>query len=403
MKVTMLVRNACVRDARVLREAASLAAAGHDLTVVAMLEPGLPREERRDGFTIVRVEPVAPWLRRLARRPAIPASTDAGAQPRPAREQRPPLGRRSALLYAIRDRLVTAQITRAALAHPAEVVHAHDLNTLEAGVVAAKRHGARLVYDAHELYPELSGLTERERRRWRAVEARLIGRADAVITVSDSLADELVKRYAIARPTIVRNVPDRPARPPDRAASPLTRYREGDEMLVLYSGGISPNRGLEALADAVGHAQGWRLVMMGWGRLHDELRAREPRIIFHDAVAPEDLIATAAGADVGVIPYVPVGLNNALSLPNKLFEYIHARLAIVASDLVELRRYLNETGAGVTVPPGDPQAIADALNRLAADRPRREAMQKAAQAASDAADWSIEAAALTDLYQITAV
>lgn len=400
MKITMLVRNACVRDARVLREAASLAAAGHDLTVVAMLEPGLPRAESRDGFKIVRVEPVAPWLRKLARRPAIPASTDAGAQPQAAREQRPPLGRRSAVLYAIRDRLVTAQIKRAALAHPADAFHAHDLNTLEAGVAAARTHGARLVYDAHELYPELSGLTSGERKRWRAIEARLIGKADSVVTVSDSLAEELVRLYGITRPIVVRNVPDRPSVAPDPAASPLSQYRQGDEMLVLYSGGISPNRGLEALADAVQLARGWRLVMMGWGRLHETLKQKEPRIIFHDAVAPEDLVATAAGADVGVIPYVPVGKNNAMSLPNKLFEYIHARLAVVASDLVELRRYLDATGAGVTVPPGDARAIADALNAIAADPARRATMRRAAAAASDAADWSIEAKGLVHLYDI---
>lgn len=399
----MLVRNACVRDARVLREAASLAAEGHDLTVVAMLEPGLPRIEHRDGFTIERIEPVAPWLRRLARRPAIPASTDLGAQPLVAREQRPPLGKRSSILYAIRDRLVTAQIKRAALAHPSDVFHAHDLNTLEAGVAAAKTHGARLVYDAHELYPELSGLTARERKRWSAVEKRLIGRADNVVTVSDSLADEFVRRYGIGRPVIVRNVPDRPTSPPDASTSALSAHRREGEMLVLYSGGISPDRGLEALADAVQHARGWRLVMMGWGRLHDTLREREPRIVFHDAVAPEDLIATAAGADVGVIPYVPVGMNNAMSLPNKLFEYVHARLAIVASDLVELRRYLDATGVGVTVPPGDAHAIAAALNGLAADPGRLAAMKRAAGAASDAADWSYEVAGLVDLYKITSV
>src|SRR5260221_13065696 len=119
MRVCMIVRNACVRDARVLREAATVASAGHEVTVIATYEPGLERIEKRDGFEIRRVDPVPEWVRRLARRPVIPPSSDP-SMVQPALTRRPPL------LLVVRDVIVTRQLAKAALSAPADVYHAHD-------------------------------------------------------------------------------------------------------------------------------------------------------------------------------------------------------------------------------------------------------------------------------------
>src|SRR5258708_4024113 len=119
MRICMLVRNAGTRDARVLREAAALADAGHKVRVIAMREAGIPITESRDGFSIVRIHPVP-----LIRRPVIPSSAPNIGAPSHA-----PI-RRSPLLYGARDRLVSFNLTRAALRIPADVYHAHDLNTL---------------------------------------------------------------------------------------------------------------------------------------------------------------------------------------------------------------------------------------------------------------------------------
>src|SRR5689334_18526282 len=70
-RVWMFVRNPCVHDARVLREAQTLAARGYRVRIVATQRPELPQREERDGFEILRV-PVLPlhyrvlrWYRRL--------------------------------------------------------------------------------------------------------------------------------------------------------------------------------------------------------------------------------------------------------------------------------------------------------------------------------------------------
>ena len=390
MRICMAVRNAMVRDARVLREAQALAGAGHDLTIIAMSEPGLPDSEERDGFRIRRIDPVPSWIRRIARRPAIQPQTGPGGGG--------VTSTRRGRLVVVRDRLVTSRMTRAMARVPADVYHAHDLNTLESAVAAAHDHHALLVFDAHELYPDMTGLSAVERGRWRAIEGRLIGRADRVITVSDSLAAEFASRYGIAPPLVLLNVPVRPPAPPDPSSSPLAGFRRPGEMLVLYSGGLTVHRGLESLVDAAERGHGWRLVMMAWGRLESDLRARGPGVAFVPPVSPDQVVAAASAADVGVIPFLPIGLNNTLALPNKLFEYVQAGLAVAASDLVELRRFVDGERAGVIFTPGDAASIASTLDSLAANPARVAEMRRRSARSAERFDWTIEKEKLLGLY-----
>src|SRR5262249_37083042 len=88
----------------------------------------------------------------------------------------------------------------------ADVYVAHDLPVLPAAVEAAKRVGAKVVYDAHELYPDQE-FARLLRRRWRAVERFYICGADAVTTVNPAIAADLEARYGVARPLELYNCP----------------------------------------------------------------------------------------------------------------------------------------------------------------------------------------------------
>jgi len=384
MRICMLVRNSCTHDARVLREAAALSAAGHSIRILAMREAGAPNKEARDGFMIERIAPI-PFIRRAV----IPPMTTSAEQPVVT------LPRRSPLLYAIRDRLISFNLTRAALRVKADAYHAHDLNTLIPAMRAARRHRARLVYDSHELYPEITGLSEPERRRWRRQERRAIGKTDRIVTVSDSLADELARRYGVERPIVLMNVPVG-TRLTDR--SPLDAFRKPGQMMVLYSGGVTENRGIEQLVEAARTATGWHLVIMGWGPLLGRVREILPSIDVIDPVASEDVVGAASGADVGVIPYLPTSLNNALSLPNKLFEYVQAGLAVAASDLVELARFVAATRVGVVFEPGNVTALRRELDAMAADAERLATMRAAANQAARTFNWDNEKTKLLRVY-----
>lgn len=378
----MLLRNTFTRDARVLREARSLAGAGHEVTVVALRAGDLPEREERDGFVVLR--PV--------RAGALAGPTIARTVSAAPRLQLP----RPKTLVWIRDRLFASRLTNAAKAIEADVYHAHDLNTLEPAVAAARVHEARVVYDAHELWPDLTGFRRGERARWRRLERRLIHSANVVIVPSQSRGEELVRRYGIEMPVVVMNCPPAPTTPVDPMASPLAALRREGETLVVYAGGFSPNRGLENVVRAMDLLDGFRLVMLGWGPLEGALRAlASEKVVFFDPVEPDSVVETVAGADIGLVSYLPVGRNNELAAPNKLYEYLQAGLAVAASDLSDIRPVVTDHGVGEIFDASSPDSIAEAMTRLA---PRLDRCKSAARAVRTNYSWESQEKTLLDVY-----
>lgn len=354
----MFVINSVVADTRVVKEASTLAARGDDVTVIGMRDsPQQPERETIEGFLVLRVrpDPVAREIdgATLRRRPRAPE----------------PL----AMAWALLDYYVRAFVL--ALRLRAQAYHANDLVTLPLAWAAARWRRARVVYDAHELFTEIGRLGAFPRRVFRVVERLLIGRADGVITVNDSIAAELSRRYGIPTPVVVMNCPRTDGRIPSRGGSGL-RARVGlpaDVPIVLYQGMFMPHRGLENLVRAARLFTRARLVLMGWGGLLETLRALarregvEGRVHFTPGVPLADLLLFTAGADLGAIPTRNVGLNNYYTSPNKLFEYCAARVPVVASRLPELTKIVEGLGIGRTFDPEKPEEIAAAVNGLLDD------------------------------------
>jgi glycosyltransferase involved in cell wall biosynthesis len=421
MRIDMFVYNRCTTDARVLKEAKTLAEAGHEVRIVAVLDQTTAPEEERDGFRIVRIDRNPIHYRvlragraagRLWQRPAA-AMTERQASTR-KRARDVALIPAYLLWRALRRALLSPhkpltffdyyrRAYRLVLADPPDALHAHDLNTLPVAAALARRLDLTLTYDAHELYPEISTLSRREARAWRLIERRLAPRADNVLTVCDSIADEMTRRYAIARPSVLLNCPvaaidDGTVADRGGAAVDL------DDPVILYQGGFAPNRGLETVVHSAVLLSRGRVVLMGWGSLGDELReliAAEgvaERVTIVPPVPREEVIARAAEATVGVIPYEPVGLNNTFTTPNKLFDYMAAGLPIAASRLPELQRFVEGEEIGLTFTPGDPASLAACLDRLLTDPERHAEMRHRAHEAAERYTWERQCAALTGLY-----
>ena len=417
-------------DSRVTREALALVAAGHEVRVIAAHDAGTEAHERREGFEIVRVarDPLPTRLvrRLLAHRRPAPEPEEAG----PAVAERPvglvlaervlavrrapnasPAGRLAARALelglgahiALEHRRWHRNALRAAAAEPADVWIAHDLETLATADRARSRHGGALVYDSHELFLErdtILPLRSRARRALARRERRLIRRADAVVTVSESIAAELARRYEVPRPSVVLNVPSRPRQGAETAAPDL-RDALGvppERGIALYLGGIQEQRPLDHLVRAAARLE--RAVMVLMGPAEPSYRAALERVAeqagatgnlrFAPAVDPELVVAVAAGADVGVVPFRRTSMNQYLALPNKVFEYIAAGLPVVGSDFPEIGRVIEEHGIGLTFDPDDEGSIAAAIDRLLADPAERARMRERTRAAAEVLSWERE-------------
>ena len=239
-----------------------------------------------------------------------------------------------------------------------------------------------------------------------SVERLIVPRCDAVITVSDGIAEALQRKYGLERrPTVVRNLPDLPPPHGDGGVEDLrTSLGVGAAPLVLHHGAAAEDRGGEALIRSLAELDGAHLLFLGADGgyadgLRTALRAARlgSRVHFRAPVPLAELLSYSAQADVGVTLLEDTCENHRLALPNKAFEYIAAGLPVVASDLPELRRLVDQFGIGWTADPADPASIAAAL-RSALESRDDAALRERLAAAAEQLSWRREQDRLVGLY-----
>jgi glycosyltransferase involved in cell wall biosynthesis len=247
------------------------------------------------------------------------------------------------------------------------IVHANDLDTLLAGYLIARRNRARLVYDAHELY---SGFERNPPRFWHWLSLRLEGalarRADAVVTVSEPIAAELTRRLRLRQPPIlVLNCS--PFEEVDVAPRP------GAPARAIYQAAVGPGRLLKDVVEAartVPEVEVSVRLLGGDGRPLPGVRVEPP-------VAPDALVAALTPYDIGLVIDRLETDNTRLALPNKLFEYLMAGLAVAVPRAPAMAELVEAHGVGVVYEPG---RLGDALQQLAADREALDEMRRRARA-----------------------
>ena len=418
-RVLMLVGNTCVNDTRVLKEAQSLNQAGYRVSVLCDNDHGRLGDAVQDGVQLRRVDMsvlaslprVCQALVNRVRGTHRPAPLVAGKVPTPRVTPRTPrwlnYGPLRLVIKLLRQRAIRRVALRSQHGAEVRVVHAHDLETLPAGVALATQLGAALVYDAHELERHSVGLSRLERVVLGALESRHIGGVARVITVSDMIARHLARVCDIRLPEVVLNSPNlaeqRPAAQGLRAHLVLT----AEQPLAVYVGRLAAHRGIEQVLPS----------LTAWPQLHlacvggrDVVFAAElvqraqalgvaARLHLVDAVPPFEVLDFIRSADLAVVLVQGVCLSYLYSLPNKLFEASFAGLPVVASDLPEQRRFVEQLGNGVLVDGDDSAAIAAGMREVyqRRDQLRPDATRLAALAANYG--WQAQSLKLLALYE----
>jgi glycosyltransferase involved in cell wall biosynthesis len=400
--VLMMVRTDVAHDARVLREATTLARAGWRVRVLGIWAPGLARRETIDGVEVLRPRSrLAHSL--LHRRRTRAAATTPGARAPALR----------LWLNALASSLdgVLFGLQAALRAGRPDVVHAHDLNVLPAAWLVSRLWRARLVYDTHELHLYSVGMLRMRPGAWRAacrvVERACMRAADAVITVNHACARALARIHGVPRPLALYNAP-RLAESAVGAAHSL-RAAAGvpaERPLAVYCGGIHPERGIEQAISALALAPGVSLALLGYGERGYLALLRErasaagvlERLFFVPAVPPAQVSATMRDADVSLVLIQGNVLNYRFSSPNKLVESLHAGLPVIGADLPEIRRVIRAYGCGFAVDARDAGAIAAALRAVTQDAALRARMAGAAREAARRINWENEEQTLLRAY-----
>ncbi len=367
-RVLMVLSNGFTHDPRVAAEAASLTRAGYDVTVLGWDRAGtLPPKEVRDSVRVVRVR--STFGMRLRRYD----------------------------IFRLRPfwRLALARALALHAETPFEVVHCHDLDTLPVGVRFKERTGARLVYDAHEVFPYLVELSRA--RRWagkfEAMERRLVPDADLLVAAGPGHRDYL-SPMARARVHVVTNS----KRLAFGAYAPPTNER----MTVAYYGGLEPSRLLVPLAELAVEDASFDVEVAGSGPLADAIRTLAARsrgnLRYLGVIPMDDVLPKTGAADVVFSVFDPSYRLNVLGTPNKFFEALACGRPILVSKGTWVGRAVEAAECGLAIEYSKP-ALRGAIQVLRQDRALRERMgRNALRLAQDRYNWAREEATLLAAY-----
>ena len=168
-----------------------------------------------------------------------------------------------------------------------------------------------------------------------------------------------------------------PAVPAAAARAALGLDGDVDGALVVGTvGNFTAKKDQATLVRAVGRVPGARLVLVGSGPLEHDLRV----LVAHDGLAERVTFAGSRGDVADLLPAFDVfALSSRYEgLPIALLEAMAAGRPCVATRVGGIPEVVTDGVDGVLVPPGDPDALADALSALAADPDRRAALGSAA-------------------------
>ena len=388
--VMLLPNNPYPQDPRVRREAQTLTAAGHHVTVVCPRESGQARRETVDGVHV--------------------------------RRHRLPIEGRGVVLYVVEYTIVTVAALFACLGllvrGRLDVVHVHnppDTLGFVAGVM--KIFGKSFVYDHHDVAPELldvrfgEGAHPVARRILLLLERMCCRLADRVIATNESYRQLEMKRDGVSqeRIVIVRNGP---LLEQFQSAAPDDSLRAGAEILLCYAGLMGPQDGVDNLVRVMGHLvhdldrRGVRCLMVGRGPAMAGAQALSvdlnltPYVEFTGWLSGDSYLSHIATADICVEP-APSNPYNELSTTIKIMEYMALGKPIVAFDLAEHR--ISADGAAVYVPPNDELAMARAIADLSDDPAKRAEMGIVAlKRVEEELAWSHCAPQLLEVYEALA-
>jgi glycogen(starch) synthase len=330
--------------------ATALAAAGHEVTVVTRHGEGAPLDEVSDGVRIVRA-PQDP--------PLFPFSTE------------------TLLAWTMSfNHALTRAALRVAADQDFDVVHGHDWLVTHAAVTLKHHLGVPLVATVHatEAGRHSGWLPAELNRGIHSVEWWLTYEARRVLVCSGYMRWEVTRLFDLpaGKVEVIENgVAERSfaARP---AAVRATRQRYGgDGPLVVYAGRLVYEKGVQDLLAAVPKLRrrfpGLRVVVAGDGKYRPELEAEAKRrrlgrsVEFAGFVSGGELPGLYAAADCVVVPsrYEPFGLV--------ALEAAAAGGPLAVSATGGLAEFVVPGETGVTFPPGDPAALADAVSSVLTD------------------------------------
>jgi glycosyltransferase involved in cell wall biosynthesis len=337
MKIAMLLDNPFTNDKRVYNEAKSLVDNGYNVTVICRneIDESLPTEENINGIGVKRL-----FKYNLGTTVLIDKN----------------LLSHFDLYNNLTDKF--------------DVYHCHDTETWPIGYILSKRDNAKFICDSHEFFPDyICSKWHNDEFKYELTKMLVRARgdyikyADKVITVSEPIADELMKSCKLdSIPTVLynsRRIKENEEN--NNVGDNILRKKyniSNSKKIILFTGILEYSRGINILIKAMKSIDNAVLILVGYAqgdylnelkKIIDDFKVKD-KIIFTGFVPNKEVLNYCRCSDL--LAYLPIPLVKSieLSAPNKFFDYIFAGKPMIVSNLVFLGEVVKKYGLGEAVP-----------------------------------------------------
>lgn len=278
--------------------------------------------------------------------------------------------------------------------HKADLYIGHNLGALPATVIAAKKHKAKCGFDAEDFHRQEvnDDATSLHYQLTKYIEDKYLRHTDYITASSPQIAAAYQQLYPGKEVTTILNVF------PKSDIKYITLQKP--IKVVWFSQTIGKNRGIETILKALQLLNNTPFELHLIGNVTDDIKKEftslaqnaSNGLFFHLPVAPNKLVDFISRFDIGMASEPGFSVNNNLALSNKIFTYLQAGLAIVASDTVAQQQFMNENpGIGNVYKKDDADSLTNILSSYQSDRNKLINARKASlQLGNEKYNWENE-------------
>jgi glycosyltransferase involved in cell wall biosynthesis len=261
----------------------------------------------------------------------------------------------------------------------------NDTDALPANYLAALFTHRPLIFDAHELFPEVPELIGRKlvKKTWENIENFIFPHLKYNYTVCHSIAKYYQQKYGTSF-EVVRNIP--PVIPFHNSNEQVELIKE--KKILLYQGAVNMGRGIDWIIKAMPYLNDCVLYICGDGdelekmKLLSQKMKLTNKVIFTGRIPMEQLNQYTVKADLGFILLEHKGLSYYYSLPNRIFDYMRFKVPVVATDFPEISKIVRTYNTGRLIRRYEPQYLAKIVHETLKeweDEEKKQRLEKVAQ------------------------
>ncbi len=247
-----------------------------------------------------------------------------------------------------------------------DILLANDLDTLLPNYLISKLQNKKIVFDSHELFPEIPELVHRPKVKkvWLALEKHILPKLKNNYTVCNSITEFYENKYH-SNFTTIKNLPNKKA-----IEKGVFSFNTDNKKIILYQGALNVGRGIELMIETMHFLQNHLLVLIGSGDISKSLKNKvseenlNDKVFFLGKINPETLHKLTPLADLGLSLEEDLGLNYRFALPNKIFDYIQGEVPILVSNLPEMSKVISAYKVGEIVKNRTPEKLAKQIKEV---------------------------------------